>query len=120
MELSSLAYSKGSSPYFNLQYWYQQNSPNYTNGTAANNGAVECITDVVAPSRSANYSYDSLGRLIAERTAGSSSSPQWGLAQSYDRYGNRLSQTVTAGSGPSTSMSFSNRNEPTGYTFDAS
>ncbi|HWG20705.1 MAG TPA: RHS repeat-associated core domain-containing protein, partial [Terracidiphilus sp.] len=37
-----------------------------------------------------------------------------------DRYGNRLSQTVTAGSGPSSNLSFSSNNQPTGYTFDSS
>lgn len=37
----------------------------------------------------------------------------------YDRYGNRLSQTVTAGTGPSVSLAFTTNNRPSGYTYDA-
>ncbi len=43
-----------------------------------------------------------------------------GLPASYDRYGNRLTQTVTAGSGPSANLSFGAKNQPAGYTFDSS
>ncbi len=122
-QLTSLDYTKGSTNYFNLQYSYQQSSPyspNCASGTATDNNAIQCITDVVSTGRSANYSYDLVGRIIAEQTAGSSTYAQWGLAQSYDRYGNRLSQTVTAGSGYPSSLSFTTRNEPNGYTYDAS
>lgn len=119
-QLSSLAYTKGTSTYFSLNYWYQQNSTNCPHGTGGNNGAVQCITDITNSGRSASYSYDSLGRMISEQTTGSSGYPQWGLGQSYDRYGNRVSQTVTAGSGPSSSLSFNNGNQPNGYTFDSS
>ena len=44
------------------------------------------------------YAYDELERLIsASTTAGTN----WGLSWSFDGFGNRLSQTVTQGSGPS-------------------
>lgn len=122
-QLTSLSYAKASSTYFSLQYSYQQTSPyspNCTAGTTADNGAIECITDSEASGRSSSYNYDPLGRMISEKTAGSSAFPQWGLSQSYDRYGNRLSQAVTAGSGPATSFSFSTHNQPAGYTYDAS
>jgi RHS repeat-associated protein len=122
-QLTSLSYTKASTTYFSLQYSYQQSSPyspSCTAGTTADNGAIECITDTEAPGRTSSYNYDPLGRMISEKTAGSSAFPQWGLSQSYDRYGNRLSQTVTAGSGPSTSLSFSTHNQPSGYTYDAS
>ena len=125
-QLTSLKYAKGGSNIFNLQYSYQQTSPyspNCSTATALNNGSIQCITDVLAASRNANYTYDPLGRMIAENTAGSSPYAKWGLAQTYDRWGNRLSQTVTAGSGPNVSLSFNNNNQPIagdGYTFDAS
>ncbi|HEY0795184.1 MAG TPA: RHS repeat-associated core domain-containing protein [Acidisarcina sp.] len=61
-----------------------------------------------------------MGRLISAKTNGSSGYPQWGLSESYDRYGNRLNQAVTAGSGPSSNLSFGSNNQPTGYTFDSS
>ena len=122
-QLTSLDYIKGATNLFNLQYSYQQTSPyspNCPTGTTLNNGSIQCITDVVAPSRNANYTYDFLGRMISENTAGPSPYAKWGLAQTYDRYGNRPSQTVTAGSGPNVSLSFNNNNQPVGYNFDSS
>ena len=50
------------------------------------------------------YSYDSLYRLSTALTTGSTNYPQWGLSWGYDRYGNRLNQTLTAGSGYSGSV----------------
>ena len=70
--------------------------------------------------RSVSYGYDALGRMISAQTKGSAGFAQWGIAESYDRYGNRLTQTVTAGSGPSANLSFGAKNQPAGYTFDAS
>ena len=121
MQLSSLKYTFGSSTYFNLGYWYQQNSPNCPNGTTQNNGSIQCITDSVDSGRTANYSYDLLGRVISAKTNGSTNFPQWGLAETYDRFGNRPSQSVTAGSGPSVSLAFNSNNQPISpYQFDAS
>ncbi len=54
-----------------------------------------------------SYTYDSLHRLTAATTNGSTGYPQWGLSWSYDRYGNRTAQSVTSGSGPSNSVSVS-------------
>ncbi|HWG20542.1 MAG TPA: hypothetical protein VG225_08415, partial [Terracidiphilus sp.] len=106
MQLSSLKYTFGTSTYFNLGYWYQQDSSNCLNGAAQNNGSIQCTTDSVNGGRTASYSYDPIGRLSTAKTNGSTGYPQWGVAESYDRYGNRLSQTVTAGSGPSSNLSF--------------
>jgi hypothetical protein len=58
--------------------------------------------------------------MTSAKTCGSSAFPQWGLAESYDRFGNRLTQALSAGSGPSSNLSFSSNNQPNGYTFDAS
>jgi len=123
MQLVYLAYTKGNSTYFNLQYSYCQNSlyaPSCPNGTTGNNGSVQCITDNVDSGRSAYYGYDPLQRMTTAQTCGSQAFAPWGMSESYDRFGNRWSQTATAGSVPQTNMSFSNSNQPTGYTFDPS
>ena len=65
-----------------------------------------------------DYTYDSLNRLITSATQG----PQWGLSFSYDGFGNRLSQTVTKGSGPSNTLSVNaatNRISSSGYYYDS-
>jgi RHS repeat-associated protein len=123
MQLTYLAYTKGTSTYFNLQYSYEQSSaysPPCPNGTIKNNGSVQCIMDNVDSGRSVGYSYDPIQRMASAKSCGSTAFPQWGLSESYDRFGNRLTQAVTAGSGPSANMSFSSNNQPTGYTYDPS
>jgi hypothetical protein len=74
--------------------------------------------------RSAVYAYDQLSRLTAAVTSGSTTYAKWGLAWSYDRYGNRLAQNITAGTAYSNALSFSASNgaltnRPDGYSFDA-
>jgi RHS repeat-associated protein len=95
----------------------------YSYGTAgSNNGQITGITDNVDTGRSIAYTYDSLARLSTALTSGSVNYPQWGLSWGYDRYGNRLNQTLTAGSGYSGSVSVSpssNRISSTGYSYDA-
>ena len=126
-QLATLAYAKGTTTDLSLQYWYQKNSSTCPNGTVQDNGAIQCITDVENPGRSATYGYDLMGRLTSAVTTGGSLYPQWGLSETYDRFGNRWTQTVTAGSGPSSNMSFgsngmnsSTTNQPNTYTYDAS
>ena len=41
--------------------------------------------------------YDGLARLSTAATTGSAGYPAWGLRETYDRYGNRLSQTAISG-----------------------
>jgi len=56
-------------------------------------------------------------------TNGSTAYPKWVLSWSYDIYNNRTGQTVTAGSAPSSVLSFGSpntTNRPNGYTFDGS
>jgi RHS repeat-associated protein len=48
--------------------------------------------------------FSSLYRISTALTTGSANYPQWGLSWGYDRYGNRLNQTLTAGSGYSGSV----------------
>ncbi len=117
---------------FGLNYFYALDPTNCTAGTAGNNGQIECIADATsttitpgAAGRTVAYTYDALGRLATALTTGSSQFPKWGLSETYDRYGNRLSQSVTAGTGPMSSLSFGNpggaqTNRPDGWCFDAS
>ena len=88
MQLQTLAYTKSGSAIFSLTY-------NYGTG---DNGQIQGITDNVDNGRTAAYSYDAWSRLKTAQTTGSTNYPQWGLSWGYDRYGNRLNQTTTAGS----------------------
>lgn len=128
-QLSSLSYSNGGTTLFGLNYYYQHDPTNCPSGTTSDNGLIECVVDVSsgtgAGGRTANYAYDPLGRLTSAQTNGSTNYPAWGLAMTYDRYGNRLSEEVTSGSGPDNALSFSANdgaltNRPDGYSFDAS
>jgi len=74
------------------------------------------------PRTRTKYTYDALGRLSTAGTVGSTGYAAWGLSWTYDRYGNRTAQTVTAGSGLSDSLVVStstNRVTGTGYSYDA-
>jgi RHS repeat-associated protein len=54
-------------------------------------------------------------------TDGSAANPRWGLQWSYDRYGNRTNQQVTAGSGYNVPLSFDpSSNRVSGISFDLS
>jgi RHS repeat-associated protein len=126
-QLSTLAYTKATSTYFSQQYWYQQDSQNCPNGTTGNDGSIQCITDLVDSGRTVSYGYDPLGRLTSAKTNGSTAFPQWGMTESYDRFGNRWDQTATAGTVPQPQLTFglngmdsSTTNQPNSYSFDPS
>jgi YD repeat-containing protein len=117
---------------FGLNYYYALDPNNCPNGTPGNDGQIQCVVDDTSTSitpgangRTAAYTYDALGRLSTAGTNGSSQFAQWGLSETYDQYGNRWSQVVTAGTGPSSSLSFGDpggaqTNQPDGWCFDAS
>ncbi len=75
-----------------------------------------------------SYGYDPLQRVASANSCGSTTFPKWGLSESFDRYGNRWNQTLTAGSGPPTmslafganGMGSSTTNRPNGYNYDSS
>ncbi len=73
---------------------------NYPTGT--NNGKVSSMYNAVS-GETVTYTYDSLNRLLTGSGAGGSSN--WGQQYGFDAFGNLLSKTVTAGSGPSLSVS---------------
>jgi RHS repeat-associated protein len=120
--LQSLQHKKNTTTLFALNYWYKTDSTNCPSAPSAANGKIRCVTDSVDAGRSATYSYDALYRLTAAVTNGSSGYPKWGLSETYDRYGNRTAQAVTAGSGPSNSVTVStttNRISGSPYVYDA-
>src|SRR6185312_14416886 len=68
-----------------------------------------------------SYSFDAENRLLAANCSAGCPGGQsgLGLAWSYDRYGNRWTQQVTAGSAPAPGASYAGNNQPAGYSFDA-
>ena len=120
--LQSLAYTKGSNTLFSTNYWYKTDATNCPNGASGNNGQIQCITDNVDPGRTVSYAFDSLYRIAAATTNGSSNSAKWGLQWTYDRYGNRLTQSQTYDAPPTNSVTVSaTTNQITGspYAYDA-
>jgi RHS repeat-associated protein len=127
-----MSYAKGAQTYFRLQYYYQLDAGNCPTGPSGNNGQIGCLKDLLDDGRTENFVYDALGRLTSTVTNGSTAYAKWSLAQNFDRYGNRLSEVLTAGSGPSNSLSFATTpappanppggaytNRPDSYSFDA-
>ena len=115
LKLQSVSYSKGAASLFSQSYSFLENG--------GNSGQITSVTDSVNNGRSTTYTYDSLNRLATAVTTGSFSYPKWGLSFTYDRYGNRTAQTVTAGTAPSNSVSVSdvtNQINTAGYTYDMS
>ncbi|PYU04374.1 MAG: hypothetical protein DMG33_14430, partial [Acidobacteria bacterium] len=117
LQLTSLAYTKSPTTLLSLTYDYSQGG--------GNNGQITSITDNTGTQeagRSVTYAFDALGRLSTALTTGSSSYSQWGLSWTYDRYGNRTAQTVTAGAGvPSNSVTIdpaTNRITGAPYSYD--
>jgi RHS repeat-associated protein len=113
LQLQSLSYA-GSSAVFGVTYGRSQNG--------GNNGQITSIADSVDPGRSVAYTYDALDRLSTAVTTGSTNYPKWGLSWTYDRYGNRTNQTVTAGTAYSNSVAINaatNRITDPGYSYDA-
>jgi len=117
-QLTSLSYANMGGTIFGETYSYAQ--------TGGNNGQVAGITDSVDSGRNANYTYDAIGRLTSASTSGSTSYPAWGLSFGYDRYGNRLTQSIASGctglTCPTNSVTASattNHITTSGYSYDA-
>lgn len=107
LQLQSIRVSNGTD-YFYKTYGYNEG--------VANNGRIAAITDNLDSTKSIAYTYDELNRLATAATSG----PDWGLSWSYDRYGNRLNQTVTKGSAPSDAPSINSANNRIStWTYDA-
>ena len=86
----------------------------YTYSATQNNGQITQSQDNVTGEQ-VTYQYDSLQRLVSAATVG----PQWGLAFTYDGFGNRRSQQVTKGTAPAVYASYdSATNRINGYIHD--
>src|SRR5205807_2397978 len=59
-QLSSISYVKGSTTLFDVNYWFQKDATNCPAGTAADNGQINCITDVADSGRGVSYGYDTV------------------------------------------------------------
>jgi RHS repeat-associated protein len=113
-QLAGMTYTGTAGTILGLVYSYSQ--------TGGNNGQVTSISDSIDSGRTVSYTYDALGRLSTAGTLGSANYSQWGLSFTYDRYGNRTNQTVTAGTVPSNSVVVNpatNRITTSGYSYDA-
>ena len=115
MQLQSLSYSNSSGTIVGLTYGY---------GTG-DNGQIQSVTDSADAGRTANFTYDAWARLKTAQTTGDTAYPAWGLSFTYDRYGNRTAQSVTTGSAPANSLSFSTTggaltNHADTFSYDAS
>jgi RHS repeat-associated protein len=124
LQLASLRYAKGSTDILNLGY-------DYTTGVPGNNGQIQKVHYYTSPgaedlTKSENFTYDNLGRLSAAQTGVVNSTPgakTWSLTWSYDRLGNRLSQSMVGGD-PNLPLGGSNllmdpaSNRIVGYCYD--
>ena len=90
LQLSSLSYALGTNTLLSLTY-------NYNDANGNNNGQIQGITDSRGAAYSTSYSYDGLGRLSQAQTNDLTAGNTWQLSFGLDRYGNRVSQTLTGG-----------------------
>jgi YD repeat-containing protein len=111
-QLQTLSYTSGANTLFSLSYYYQYDPNNCPGGNPANDGQIACIADAVDSGRSVAYAYDAVSRLTAATTKGSSGYAAWGMSEMFDRYGNRLNQSQTAGSPPTNSLTFATTPAP--------
>jgi len=87
----------------------------YTFHATQNNGRITKQKNVIS-GEEVNYTYDTLNRLLTASTT----SAAWGLSFGYDGFGNKLSQPVTKGSGPTMNVTVdAATNRLVGSTYDA-
>ena len=88
----------------------------YNYATGNNNGKLSSMYNAVS-GETVTYAYDSLNRLLTASGSG------WGESYGFDGFGNLLSKTVTAGSGPSMSIAVNAANNQIqgvyGISYDA-
>jgi RHS repeat-associated protein len=90
----------------------------YRYSLTANDGRLASRKDNVS-GEEVSYQYDTLGRLISAATTGTGG---WGLSWGYDGFGNRLTQSVTKGTGPVVNLTVNaatNRISSSGFVYDA-
>src|ERR1700683_3868475 len=122
LDLRSVLYASGAQTLYSTNYFYATDATNCPSAPSFDNGQIRCIVDNVDFGRNVTYTYDVLRRLSTAATNGSANYPQWAMSLTYDIYGNRSAQTVTAGSAPSSLVGFNpstNRINTSGYAYDA-
>ncbi len=102
LQLATLAYSSGATTLFSLAY-------NYGTG---NNGQIQSISDNMDGTRTTTYTYDAWARLKM------ASNTQWTVTETYDRYGNRKSQSAPVFNSVTVDPS-TNRFLDPAYSYDA-
>lgn len=105
MQLASLAYTKSGSTLFSLNY-------DYTTGVPGNNGQIQRITDNVDSTRTTTMVYDAWFRLKSWTNS------QATITDTYDHYGNRLTQNLPVPSSITVDVT-TNQITSTGYGYDA-
>jgi RHS repeat-associated protein len=90
----------------------------YTWPAGTNNGTLQGWTATGQQVFNRSFGYDSLNRLTSMSDSDTAASCR-GLTWTYDAWGNRLTQTPTAGSCGSWSVSYNADNQMSGYTYDA-
>jgi RHS repeat-associated protein len=90
LQVASLSYTSGATTLLNLSY-------NYLDSNSHNNGQIQSIADSRGTAFSTTYTYDLLGRLQQAQTNDLTAANTWRLVWGYDRYGNRMSQSLTGG-----------------------
>ena len=90
----------------------------YNLGTA-DNGEVNQIANNRNTSRTQNFTYDSLNRILTASTQATTGTYAWGLQFGYDIWGNLLTSTLTQGSAPILTVSADTNNRITGFCYDA-
>jgi RHS repeat-associated protein len=94
--------------FLDLEYDYDEG--------VSNTGQIMGITNYNDRTKDLAYTYDDFHRLATAQTAGS----HWGLSFTYDRYGNRLTQSAIKGAPPTSGMTYDQvTNRTTGWTYDA-
>ncbi|RPJ59181.1 MAG: hypothetical protein EHM23_15030, partial [Acidobacteria bacterium] len=109
LQLKTLQHGTIGSPdsLLDFEYNYQE--------TVANNGRIMGITNYNDRTKDLSFTYDRLYRLATAQTAGS----HWGLSWTCDRYGNRLTQSITKGTAPTSSLTYNAaNNRVNGWTYD--
>lgn len=85
----------------------------------ADNGQVKQIANNRNTSRTQNYTYDSLNRILTASTQATTGTYAWGLQFGYDIWGNLLTASVTQGSPTVLSVAADSSNRVSGYCYDA-
>ena len=101
LQLQSLRYYKTGAPSDILNLGYDYTSA----AQAGNNGQIQAVHYYTSPgtedqTKSESFTYDAWGRLSQAQTLNLTASGTWKLDWSFDRLGNRLTQTLTGGNLP--------------------